>query len=568
MMNFVALFLVVSSLVTAGVWSPSASPPNDQTQRHEQREEGHQQQHAGDQEVIVKNGHRVVVVEYDEHGHHKTKVSISPEHGHPPRREASSFSENEVSSPSKISRAFDNSMENIKEAASGLANFGQGHGEGHSPKELMCDAYGKCKHKIASAIETKKEICKETAHGAKEAAHKVGEAAHRVGEAVENVCERAKDTVSDEAHEVEETARNPMEKAKNASKMAKDMGDTLAGDIQGNALRQREHLAEIAKDAKETAEEAAGKVKAGARELKSDLAEKAKEAKETAEETAFKVKAGAEELKSDLAEKAKETAEEAAGKVKAGAEDIKSGTQKRLHQLRDKGREFWYGALIRSIASGDLLEGLMSVAHLFGLATAYGMCMWITFASSHVLAGSLPPQQFGMVQSKIYKVYFKAMAYSVGMALLGHLWRHRSSLFRGKSADMLQNYNLIAALSMILFNMMYLEPRSTKVMFERMKIEKEEGRGRERVHVDARISREAGQQQQRTTTEGEPSITTLPQLSRREQQVVEPDIERLNEMRERLKKLNTYSSFLNIASLMALSWHLLYLAQHLPSSCC
>ncbi|KAM1075003.1 hypothetical protein TB2_019491 [Malus domestica] len=83
-----------------------------------------------------------------------------------------------------------------------------------------------------------------------------------------------------------------------------------------------------------------------------------------------------------------------------------------------------------------------------------------------------------------------------------------------------------------------------------MKIEKEEGRGRERVHVDARISREAGhQQQQQTTTEGEHSITTPPQVLRTEQQVVEPDIERLNEMRERLKKLNKFSSFLNIASL-------------------
>ncbi|XP_068322558.1 uncharacterized protein [Pyrus communis] len=338
--------------------------------------------------------------------------------------------------------------------------------------------------------------------------------------------------------------------------------------------RQREHLAEKGKEGKETAEEAVGKVKAGAGELKSDLAEKAKEAKETTEEATFKVKAAAEELKSDLAEKAKEakeTAKEAAGKVKVGAEELKSGTQKRLYQLKDKGREFWYGAF-RSIASGDLLEGLMSVAHLFGLATAYEMCMWITLVSSHVLAGSLPPQQFGMVQSKIYKVYFKAMAYSVGMALLGHLWRHRNSLFRGKSADMLQNYNLIAALSMILFNMMIclccdivrrilssnrfgsvfqvilygiarvlgrvyllsLDRMCMQVMFERMNIEKEEGRGRERVHVDARISREAGHQQQQQITAWFGT---------------EPNIERLNEMRERLKKLNKFSSFLNIASL-------------------
>ncbi|KAB2616889.1 hypothetical protein D8674_012758 [Pyrus ussuriensis x Pyrus communis] len=316
--------------------------------------------------------------------------------------------------------------------------------------------------------------------------------------------------------------------------------------------RQCEHLAEKAKEGKETAEEAVGKVKAGAGELKSDLAEKAKEAKETTEEAAFKVKAAAEELKSDLAEKAKETAKEAAGKVKAGAEELKSGTQKRLHQLKDKGGEFWYGAF-RSIASGDLLEGLMSVAHLFGLATAYEMCMWITLVSSHVLAGSLPPQQFGMVQSKIYKVYFKAMAYSVGMALLGHLWRHRNSLFRGKSADMLQDYNLIAALSMILFNMMYQEPRSTKVMFEIMKIEKEEGRGRGRgrVHVDAKISREAGHQQQQQITAWFGTKVILKKAGVRKSWDLsppQPDIERLNEMRERLKKLNKFSSFLNIAS--------------------
>ncbi|KAB2594614.1 hypothetical protein D8674_036794 [Pyrus ussuriensis x Pyrus communis] len=314
--------------------------------------------------------------------------------------------------------------------------------------------------------------------------------------------------------------------------------------------RQREHLAEKGKEGKETAEEAVGKVKAGAGELKSDLAEKAKEAKETTEEATFKVKAAAEELKSDLAEKAKEakeTAKEAAGKVKVGAEELKSGTQKRLYQLKDKGREFWYGAF-RSIASGDLLEGLMSVAHLFGLATAYEMCMWITLVSSHVLAGSLPPQQFGMVQSKIYKVYFKAMAYSVGMALLGHLWRHRNSLFRGKSADMLQNYNLIAALSMILFNMIMC----MQVMFERMNIEKEEGRGRERVHVDARISREAGHQQQQQITAWFGTEVILKKAGMKKSWDLsppQPNIERLNEMRERLKKLNKFSSFLNIASL-------------------
>lgn len=58
-----------------------------------------------------------------------------------------------------------------------------------------------------------------------------------------------------------------------------------------------------------------------------------------------------------------------------------------------------------------------------------------------------------------------------------------------------------------------------QVMFERMKIEKEEGRRRERIHVAARISSEDGQQQP-TTTEVEPSIMTPPQVQRREQEVV------------------------------------------------
>ncbi|KAI5356052.1 hypothetical protein L3X38_008947 [Prunus dulcis] len=110
--------------------------------------------------------------------------------------------------------------------------------------------------------------------------------------------------------------------------------------------------------------------------------------------------------------------------------------------------------------------------------------------------------------------------------------------------------------------MLYLEPRSTKVMFERMKMEKEEGR--ERVHVGTRVSSEA--EQQRNTAEVEPTTPVASQVTeRREQEVAQADTDRLDEMRERLKKLNSYSSLLNVMSLMSLSWHLVYLAQRLLS---
>lgn len=108
----------------------------------------------------------------------------------------------------------------------------------------------------------------------------------------------------------------------------------------------------------------------------------------------------------------------------------------------------------------------------------------------------------------------------------------------------------------------YFKACVVQVMFERMKMEKEEGR--ERVHVGTRVSSES--EQQRITAEVEPTTTVASQVTeRREQEVAQADTDRLDEMRERLKKLNSYSSLLNVMSLMSLSWHLVYLAQRLHS---
>lgn len=445
MMNVVALFLVVTSLVSAGMWSPSPDQQN-------QKQQG--------EEVIVKDGHRVVVVEYeDQQGHNpNTKVSISPEKND--HRESSS----PISNKDVLTRALDNAMENIKEAAASvLPSSGEGLFKSDAevyrrsrPKELICDAYGKCKHKIASALETKKDFVKGTIHEAKEAAHKVietekdivkgtahevKEVAQKVGEAVEDAYDavsekaqevgervnetahkakdsvrdaygRAKDTVEEKTHEVGERAKESVHKAMGTAKTAKEMGETLSVDVQRNA----------------------SKLKAAPEQVE----EKAKEAKETAEHAA---------------EKVKETAEHAADKVKTGAEV----TNTWLSRAFKKGRDMLCGGLRCMASLSGAVDPFLSGLSLFGFATAYGMCMWITFASSYVLCGVLSPHQFGMVQSKIYKVYFPAMASSIGMALLGHL------LMTGKNADAIQNYNLMLAELMVLFNMLYLEPRSTKV---------------------------------------------------------------------------------------------------------
>lgn len=67
-------------------------------------------------------------------------------------------------------------------------------------------------------------------------------------------------------------------------------------------------------------------------------------------------------------------------------------------------------------------------------------------------------------------------------------------------------------------------------MFERMKVEKEEGRGGERTNEQ--------------------------ELRRK-----------LEKLSERLSKLNTYSSWLNILTLLGLTWHFVYLGQRLGAAC-
>lgn len=102
-----------------------------------------------------------------------------------------------------------------------------------------------------------------------------------------------------------------------------------------------------------------------------------------------------------------------------------------------------------------------------------------------------------------------------------------------------------------------------QVMFEKLKLEKEEGRGRE--HVGTRTRGEAEQQ----PLTAEPPTTTPSEVPEgRERVMVQPQVDKLNEAHQKLKKLNSYSSILNVLSLMALTWHLVYLAKQSQSPCC
>ena len=229
-MNGFALFLAVSSLVAAGIWSPNP----DQKQKD----------YPGAEEVIVKEGTRVVVVEYDKEGPGNTKVSISTQEAHVFQ---------------KAPKGEDKFKEKVKEAFEVLPNMGQGlsrdqhpqNGQKPStPKELICDAFGKCKEKIATKIGRSEQKVSEKVHeiqeGAKETygkakenvignvEEKLSQKAHDIQEEVKDAYTKTKEKVSEKTHMVQEGVKDAVEKAKHAAKPTCDLSKTIVEDVAGN----------------------------------------------------------------------------------------------------------------------------------------------------------------------------------------------------------------------------------------------------------------------------------------------------------------------------------------------
>ena len=373
-MNLIALFLVVTSLATAGVWSP-ATPKNKQNDHKTDPDQ-----------VIVKEGHRVVVVEFDKEKQPSTKVSISTEdqaashHFVEPTRSATTWREN--------------AKEKIKEASSFLPNLGQGsNGDHHlrTPKELICDAYGKCKHKIANAFEKTKEM-------AREDIEKKERAAHKVEEAVEKSIEALKSKASEAMVKKKETEHKVIGAAEEAYDKIKERVRHTAHEVEEQAKESTQKTMEVAKDAKDLGKLISVHV-------------------------------------------AKNISKFFAG---VGRQVVKEAV------------------LLSSIVSPKSLNPIWGMAYLIGYAIAYGTSVWVTFISSHVLAGALPRQQFGVVQSKVYPVYFRTMTWSIGTAFLGFVVSHRGQAFTGEF-EKFQLYNLLSSLLLTFINMLYLEPKATKV---------------------------------------------------------------------------------------------------------
>ncbi|KAG7597962.1 hypothetical protein ISN44_As06g022680 [Arabidopsis suecica] len=358
-------------------------------------------------DIIVKDGHRVVVVEYDGADETNTRVLISP----PGKEEEKIRDEGEV---------FGNGE---RETASSLPE--EEEREHHaSPGELICDAIGKCKHKMATVLGRVKD---RTASDLSEEKpkEKIGREARDVEEKVSGTAHEAKETVKERVTKKVHRAQNVLEKAKIA---VRGVGTAVATAL---------------------------------------------------------------------------------GLTKIG-----------------------------------------SVVGIVAIAAAYGMCVWVTFVSGYVLASVLGEKQFGVVQSKMYPVYFKAVTVGILVGLLGHVISRRRKVFTD-AVDMWQAVNLLASILMVEANASFVDPRATKAMFELIKAEKEEGRGLD--------TSEPQSSETAARTRGKKKVT-----EKMDQDAVK---QRLTNLSKRMYRLNAYSSRLNLLTLMSLTWHFVYLGDRLSLTC-
>ncbi|XP_051124207.1 uncharacterized protein LOC127246723 [Andrographis paniculata] len=453
MMNVLGLSLLLTSLVTAAAAAGGFFTPNPEKE-------------SPTEAVIVKEGHRVVVVEYEKDDGN-TKVSIAP----------------------RDEKALSGKM--IEEDAEGKETH---HNHKSTPTEVVCDAYGKCKRLVAGAVGKTKEAV----------------AGSWVSEEAKGAVGKVKDAASDASHKVQEARQS----------------------VEDSANQGKDKLSEKASEIKEAA-------KQGTKQRAHDAIEAAKRVRDEAEREARMKMEGSKEKVVEKAREAEEWVERSAKK---------KGAQETLRRAGEVGM--------------DLLEYAVRVVsrvgHLMGFSAAYGMCVWVTFASSYVLAGALPRKQFGMVQSKVYPVYFKAMAYSVGVAFLGSCYSYCFSS-RKRSGGLFQCFNLAAALAMTLVNLLWLEPRATKVMFERMKKEKEDetvGGGRSKDSTAEIAGRGRDRDRDRRKSKGDADADVAGN------EAAEAEAEMIG-LTSTLQRLNSYSSSLNVLTLMSLTWHLLHLAQRL-----
>eukprot|EP00531_Pseudo-nitzschia_arenysensis_P011548 CAMPEP_0116117142 /NCGR_PEP_ID=MMETSP0329-20121206/1410_1 /TAXON_ID=697910 /ORGANISM="Pseudo-nitzschia arenysensis, Strain B593" /LENGTH=210 /DNA_ID=CAMNT_0003610677 /DNA_START=8 /DNA_END=640 /DNA_ORIENTATION=- len=122
-----------------------------------------------------------------------------------------------------------------------------------------------------------------------------------------------------------------------------------------------------------------------------------------------------------------------------------------------------------SAVSSSSTNHTVVLVHLLAFSSWFGCSIWVTFVSGIVMFKTLPRHVFGRLQSRLFPAYFQFSVVTLVSAIA------TSSAVEGDRTP----YSLIAILACALLNLLYFEPATTKVMYQRHAVEKRLGTGHE-----------------------------------------------------------------------------------------
>ncbi|KAJ7596638.1 hypothetical protein C8J56DRAFT_917933 [Mycena floridula] len=117
--------------------------------------------------------------------------------------------------------------------------------------------------------------------------------------------------------------------------------------------------------------------------------------------------------------------------------------------------------------------------YLLGYAWLFGMSLWISFFGGVIAYKTLPRHQFGALQHKTFPIYFVISVLLSSSLLASWSLTHPSVLTeyrRPLIADVAQAYTLASVLLAQGMNYFVVGPLTSKTMFQRQRLEKEEGK--------------------------------------------------------------------------------------------
>jgi len=133
------------------------------------------------------------------------------------------------------------------------------------------------------------------------------------------------------------------------------------------------------------------------------------------------------------------------------------------------------------LVSVSTLAGLVSLKSAYSLAFSFlfGTAVWVTFFGGIIAFRALPRQMFGTLQHRTFPVYFNVTVLVASGLLAAWTYTHDNVIVHVANPlvpDVLQAYTLAVVILSQGLNSFVIGPLTSKTMFKRQRLEKEEGK--------------------------------------------------------------------------------------------